>query len=541
MFAARLTFSLTFPVLLLLAGPGAGAQSIVGTGRPADGSVFLPYSPGALSGDGLTVYGRAGNQQGYFWTAAAGFTDMGFPPGQNALIPGGVNESGMVFAGHTYGANNFRGFRWTAESGFQDLGLLPGGTWCQVHGISGNGNVVVGQANNGTSVYRAIRWSAGNLLVLPRVTGSISDAVATSTNADGSVVVGHDFVGNPGAGYRGFRWTAAGGAQMLMPLAGLSSAKATCVSSNGAVVAGMSFNNSGSMFPVTWNAAGVITNLGLPAGMTEAEPSAISADGSVIGLLAWSGGPVAGLWTAASGTVNLNTYLPTIGVDSSHWFLTRTYGVSSDGRRITGEGAFYDEQGVPHSDAWIITLPCLTAPTIAAHPAPVSVCPLGTATFTASGAGTGIDSYRWQWQPAGEGGEWVNLVEGENSFGGESLLIAGDPASATLSVSLKPANGEVARQVRCIVGNPCGTVVSNPAVLSVIHRCGAADIGGQGGEASACGDGVLNNNDFVVYIDAFFRGDLSADLGATGGVPGADGVLDNNDFVVFIDLFFTGC
>ncbi|HRR53963.1 MAG TPA: GC-type dockerin domain-anchored protein, partial [Candidatus Methanomethylicus sp.] len=30
----------------------------------------------------------------------------------------------------------------------------------------------------------------------------------------------------------------------------------------------------------------------------------------------------------------------------------------------------------------------------------------------------------------------------------------------------------------------------------------------------------------------------AADIGSTGGVPGTDGVLDNNDFVVFIDWFF---
>lgn len=33
----------------------------------------------------------------------------------------------------------------------------------------------------------------------------------------------------------------------------------------------------------------------------------------------------------------------------------------------------------------------------------------------------------------------------------------------------------------------------------------------------------------------------AADIGSTGGVPGADGQLDNNDFIVFIDLFFSGC
>ncbi|MDP1662961.1 MAG: GC-type dockerin domain-anchored protein [Phycisphaerales bacterium] len=67
------------------------------------------------------------------------------------------------------------------------------------------------------------------------------------------------------------------------------------------------------------------------------------------------------------------------------------------------------------------------------------------------------------------------------------------------------------------------------------------DIGGQVGQAVSCGDGVLNNNDFVVYIDYFFTANPRADMGSQGGAPGADGQFDNNDFVVFIDYFFSGC
>jgi hypothetical protein len=37
------------------------------------------------------------------------------------------------------------------------------------------------------------------------------------------------------------------------------------------------------------------------------------------------------------------------------------------------------------------------------------------------------------------------------------------------------------------------------------------------------------------------QGPCRADIGMQGGAPGQDGVLDNNDFVVFIDLFFNGC
>ncbi|HZW05795.1 MAG TPA: GC-type dockerin domain-anchored protein [Phycisphaerales bacterium] len=65
------------------------------------------------------------------------------------------------------------------------------------------------------------------------------------------------------------------------------------------------------------------------------------------------------------------------------------------------------------------------------------------------------------------------------------------------------------------------------------------DIGATGGTAG--GDGRLDNNDFVVFIDYFFAHDALADVGGQAGAPGADGAWDNNDFVVYIDAFFRNC
>jgi hypothetical protein len=67
-----------------------------------------------------------------------------------------------------------------------------------------------------------------------------------------------------------------------------------------------------------------------------------------------------------------------------------------------------------------------------------------------------------------------------------------------------------------------------------------ADMGSQGGVGSP--DGLLDNNDFIAFIDGFFNGDLlMADVGSQGGVAGPDNALDNNDFIVYIDAFFDGC
>jgi hypothetical protein len=80
--------------------------------------------------------------------------------------------------------------------------------------------------------------------------------------------------------------------------------------------------------------------------------------------------------------------------------------------------------------------------------------------------------------------------------------------------------------------NLSGNVIVPPPVCP-------ADIGIQGGQPGH--DGMLDNNDFVVFINLFFAQDARADFGIQGGQPGQDGVFDNNDFVVFINEFFAGC
>jgi hypothetical protein len=84
-----------------------------------------------------------------------------------------------------------------------------------------------------------------------------------------------------------------------------------------------------------------------------------------------------------------------------------------------------------------------------------------------------------------------------------------------------------------------GTVYVGYNASASWSPCGAADLGKQGGLRGP--DGQLDNNDFIVFIDAFFANDAAADVGKQGGIVGPDGLWDNNDFVVFIDLFFAGC
>ena len=67
-------------------------------------------------------------------------------------------------------------------------------------------------------------------------------------------------------------------------------------------------------------------------------------------------------------------------------------------------------------------------------------------------------------------------------------------------------------------------------------QCSAADVGMAGGEPGQ--DNLLDNNDFIAFINFFFAQDPIADQGMAGGEYGSDSLWDNNDFIAFINHFF---
>ena len=70
--------------------------------------------------------------------------------------------------------------------------------------------------------------------------------------------------------------------------------------------------------------------------------------------------------------------------------------------------------------------------------------------------------------------------------------------------------------------------------------CNAADVGSLGGSAQP--DGQLTADDIVVYLGAFFEGNLAiADIATLGGGTGADGEITPDDLILFLGTFFTGC
>ncbi len=129
---------------------------------------------------------------------------------------------------------------------------------------------------------------------------------------------------------------------------------------------------------------------------------------------------------------------------------------------------------------------------------------------------------------------------------GPAILGCNNDASAETTQSLienVPVLAETPLLIRvsAVEGSEGGSAVLNLVFTRDVPpppEC-PADFGSQGGLPGH--DGLLDNNDFVVFIDFFFSENPRADIGVQGGIPGSDGSFDNNDFVVFIDFFFAGC
>jgi len=212
-----------------------------------------------------------------------------------------ISPDGSAVAGSIESISSSAGFVWTASGGSQVLPTLPGNNWSRAYGVSGDGSVVVGESyyhdlppGPGQTLPQAVAWF--------RPTGTIanlnagSNTGARAVTPDGAYIVGR--LPNTIA----FRWTSQGGLQTLP---------------------------------------------NLHAG------TAISADGqTVAGFISGSPQANAAIWTPTLGAVNLNTYLPTIGISVTGWQLEYVMALSADGRVIAGRGW---HNGV--EEGWVVRLP----------------------------------------------------------------------------------------------------------------------------------------------------------------------------------------
>jgi hypothetical protein len=144
-----------------------------------------------------------------------------------------------------------------------------------------------------------------------------------------------------------------------------------------------------------------------------------------------------------------------------------------------------------------------------------AACPQTTATLHVDAQGTGPLHYQWRRYPR---------------FGSGIVSIPNSD-SPTLTIDFPFLSD--AGKYDCIIFNLCGSTTTPIYRLAIL----AADRGSSGGIQGS--DGVVNNDDFIVFINQFFESDIRADIGSAGGFALPDGQFDNNDFIAFINLFFS--
>jgi probable HAF family extracellular repeat protein len=226
----------------------------------------------------------------------------------------GVSVSGSVVVGYSGSPSFSRAFRWSGGN-MTDLGIPSGGGWVSsvANGVSGDGLVVVGYANKTqANSNAAFRWSGGSMTTLGKLKGgAYSEALAANTN--GSVVIG---TSDSASGPRAFRW--AGGTMLsLGTLPGQPSSYGRAVSGDGLKVVG--YASDGSMEVLAASGSQLTTGRAF-------------------------------LWTS-TGMVDLNTYLPALGLDLTGWTLREARGISGDGATVVGWGW---HNGEP--EAWVARL-----------------------------------------------------------------------------------------------------------------------------------------------------------------------------------------
>jgi len=138
------------------------------------------------------------------------------------------------------------------------------------------------------------------------------------------------------------------------------------------------------------------------------------------------------------------------------------------------------------------------------HPDSITVSPGGSAQFSVVAHGGNPITY--QWMKDGHA-----MVDGGRVAG-----------AATATLTIQPVESSDAGGYWVIATAQCGSAVSNSATLTAVCL------------ADFDGDGVVDFNDYLAFLNLFNEADPRADLDGDGGV-------DFNDYLAFLNLFNQGC
>jgi probable HAF family extracellular repeat protein len=307
----------------------------------------IGYSEGrGISGDGNVSVGYSsssiGSIEGFRYLTGGGMTGVGSLGGSPQSDANGACWDGSVVVGTTSSSMGDQAYRWSQSGGMVGLGDLAGGRFASIaNGVSSDGAVVVGVGSvTGTfpnGFNEAFRWTAASGMVsLGDLPGGDTYSAADGVSADGSTVVGFGVSANGG---EAFRWTASGGMIGLGRLGGFGGSRARAASADGSVIVGVSDEATGGE-AFRWTIDGMV-GLGYITGFNgSSDANGVSADGSVIVGMSSNFSPYgdgAFIWDAQRGMRELEVVLThDLGMDLQGWHLDNAYGVSADGRVITG-------------------------------------------------------------------------------------------------------------------------------------------------------------------------------------------------------------
>jgi hypothetical protein len=194
----------------------------------------------------------------------------------------------------------------------------------------------------------------------------------------------------------------------------------------------------------------------------------------------------AGVWSAN----NIARYNPSTGVWSALGPGTRgpvrALAVLPSGGVIVG-GSWWNTVGLPSSIARY--LPGAPPPSIQWQPVNLATTPSGTAVFSivaSANGGSAVFTYQWF-----KNGAFISPTT--------------NPSAATPVLVLNGVQAGDLGSYTCRATNTCGSVMSNPAVLSFVNpSCGPSDIAGPG--QSPGSDGQLTADDIILFLNRFFAG-----------------------------------
>jgi probable HAF family extracellular repeat protein len=314
----------------------------------------------AVSDDGTVVVGHSNapidppqaRVEAFRWSGGAmiGLGDLAADGEQIRSEASDVSADGSVVVGFARNSTSVEAFRWSGGT-MAGLGTLQPGTHSSAYAVSADGEVVVGFSGQ-----EAFRWEDGTMTGLGLLPGRAA-TVAFDVSADGSVVVGSaEGAGGPPIG---LRWTD-GVMSSLGPFPDdVLYSRAYAVSPGGTFAVG-SMGTAEIDEAFRWS-DGEILGLGNLPGSTFSQANGVSADGAVVvGVFADTDFTIgAFVWTESSGMLRLSDVLIANGATGLEgWVLRGAYGISPDGRWITGNGQNPDGQSEAFlADLWPVPEP----------------------------------------------------------------------------------------------------------------------------------------------------------------------------------------